>query len=236
MKSFSEGFGDYLAVSHTYQIHGSTDTHVFNWDGHNTFWQGREITTVDDYDDWVNSSSAIYSNGTIFAHALWMIFNQLGPDTTDRIVFEGLKHHVEESTIKQVAEGMIDAAELLYSNDPSVAAIVQNTLALKKFVNSVGIQEGTDALPRAFRLGAAYPNPFNPSTAVTAHLATPARLTMTVYNNLGRRVLSRDLGLLSAGDHRLVWRAQAGLASGVYLLQVEADQQGALVQRVVLVR
>lgn len=236
--AFSEGFGDYLAVSHTVQISGVLDARVFNWDGHNEYWPGRLITTDETYDDWANDDD-IYRQGTIFANALWLALQQLGPDITDQVVLTGLSHHLRLSTIKQVAEGMLEAADAVYPDQPHVYEVFRAALAEKGFVNTVSVGEarpGTGALPAQFSLTAAYPNPFNPSTALTASLAKPAELRLTVYDPLGRRVAKIDYGQLGAGTHRIVWQAPGTLASGLYLMRVEALGVGSATKRVLLVR
>lgn len=83
-------------------------------------------------------------------------------------------------------------------------------------------------LPTRFELIGNYPNPFNPSTTISYTLPQSARVTLTVYNILGQRVSSIDLGTQSPGSRQAVFNA-SGLSSGVYFyrLQMKADN-GAL--------
>ena len=86
------------------------------------------------------------------------------------------------------------------------------------------------ARPAQYRLGDSYPNPFNPAVVLPLDLATDAaRVSLTVYDVLGRRVRQVWQGPLGAGRHRFVWdgrdEAGKGVAAGVYIYQVEIDGQ-----------
>ncbi len=85
-------------------------------------------------------------------------------------------------------------------------------------------------LPAQHRLGDSYPNPFNPAVVLPLNLATDAeRVSLTVYDVLGRQVRQVWQGPLGAGSHRLVWdgRDEAGkdVAAGVYIYRVEINGQ-----------
>ena len=82
--------------------------------------------------------------------------------------------------------------------------------------------------PAQHRLGASYPNPFNPAVVIPLDLATDAAgVSLTVYDVLGRRVRQLWDGPLAAGSHRFVWdgRDAAGkdVAAGVYIYKVEVE-------------
>ena len=84
------------------------------------------------------------------------------------------------------------------------------------------------ARPAHHRLGDSYPNPFNPAVMIPLDLATDAaRVSLTVYDVLGRRVRQVWQGPLGAGSHRFTWdgrdEADKDVAAGVYLYQVEVD-------------
>ena len=82
--------------------------------------------------------------------------------------------------------------------------------------------------PAQHRLGDSYPNPFNPAVVLPLDLATDAaRVSLTVYDVLGRRVRQVWQGPLGAGTHRFTWDGRdeegKGVAAGVYIYQVEVD-------------
>lgn len=75
------------------------------------------------------------------------------------------------------------------------------------------------------RLGAAWPNPFNPSTTVAFHLQRPGETRLALYDVLGRQLRVLDLGTLPAGEHTQMLLAN-DLASGLYLLELQVDGSG----------
>ena len=79
--------------------------------------------------------------------------------------------------------------------------------------------------PRATRLGAAYPNPFNSTVQVPLVLARAGEVRLTVHDVLGRTVAIVQRGALPAGRHEFSWdgldeRGEAA-ASGQYFLLLE---------------
>ncbi|MFN2370993.1 MAG: FlgD immunoglobulin-like domain containing protein, partial [Candidatus Krumholzibacteriia bacterium] len=89
-------------------------------------------------------------------------------------------------------------------------------------------ERATDSPPRAREtalIGAA-PNPFNPSTTISFHLAEPARTELAVYDLGGRLVARLVSGHLEAGDHAVRWQGTddrgGRVSSGVYFTRLTA--------------
>lgn len=80
----------------------------------------------------------------------------------------------------------------------------------------------TSGVPDGYALQPAYPNPFNPTTTVPFALGRAGHATLTIYDNLGRRVRVLSEGHLAAGSHRLVWDGRddngQAMSSGVYIV------------------
>ena len=70
-----------------------------------------------------------------------------------------------------------------------------------------------------FVVGAAYPNPFNPSVAISYQLSANSLVKASVYNTNGTLVEELLNSDMSAGSHELVWNA-ANMPSGVYILKM----------------
>jgi len=89
----------------------------------------------------------------------------------------------------------------------------------------VDAEDGAPAArPQALTLDAAYPNPLRSSATVAYQLEQPADVQLAVYDVLGRRVALLAEGRTPVGTHRATFDG-AGLASGVYLVVLEADGQ-----------
>jgi hypothetical protein len=78
-------------------------------------------------------------------------------------------------------------------------------------------------MPIIFSLMQNFPNPFNPSTTITYQLPTDSRVTLKVYDVLGREVVTLVNEGRPAGYHDVRWDVpQSGIASGVYFYRIEA--------------
>ncbi len=84
------------------------------------------------------------------------------------------------------------------------------------------------------------PNPFNPATQIVFELGVETVASLTVFDARGREIRTFDARQRSAGIHRVVWdgRDDRGqlMASGVYLVQLQAARQPSVAQSIVLVR
>ncbi|NUM76189.1 T9SS type A sorting domain-containing protein [candidate division KSB1 bacterium] len=77
------------------------------------------------------------------------------------------------------------------------------------------------AIPSAFSLAQNYPNPFNPSTVIKYSLPHDAKVTLEVFDALGRRVAALVEALQPAGYHEVIFQNPA-LPSGLYFYRLKA--------------
>lgn len=88
--------------------------------------------------------------------------------------------------------------------------------------------EGQGDLPQFDRLGASYPNPFNPLTRIQFELARATAVDLRVYDMQGRlvRILLTN-EMVEPGVHEAEWDGRdhrgASVAAGVYLYQLVTD-------------
>ncbi|WP_456429185.1 DUF5074 domain-containing protein [Rhodocaloribacter sp.] len=104
------------------------------------------------------------------------------------------------------------------------AGVAPAAVALYQPELNVAVED--EGIPSDFRLGANYPNPFNPSTTLPFELARAGRVSLKIFNLLGEEVATLVDATLPAGRHTATWRA-SGLPSGLYLARLRA---GASVQ------
>lgn len=101
------------------------------------------------------------------------------------------------------------------------------------------VADRSELMPDRFQLSAAYPNPFNPSTALRLTLERDARVHIAVFDITGARVRTLVEGTLAAGHHQVRWDGrddrQRRLASGVYLIRMHTGTKQ-YVRRVTLVK
>lgn len=73
-----------------------------------------------------------------------------------------------------------------------------------------------------FRLGEAYPNPFNPRITLPFSVPWAVRITLSVYSSQGRLIEHIFDGEVAQGEHAVHWEP-GQLPSGVYILNVRAN-------------
>ena len=91
-----------------------------------------------------------------------------------------------------------------------------------------------------FTLHAAYPNPFNPQTVVPFRLTEAARVRITVFDLLGREVVTLADGRYEAGVYHAVFDGSL-LPSGMYFVRANVTPEnggatGAFTQRITLLK
>jgi hypothetical protein len=80
----------------------------------------------------------------------------------------------------------------------------------------------TKDIPTYFVLDQNYPNPFNPSTTIKFSIPTSGRVSVTIFDVLGRQVAKVIDGDYSKGEHIVRWNAPH-IASGAYFYRLQTD-------------
>ncbi len=128
------------------------------------------------------------------------------------------------------ADGLIgdDNAIAGYSYDAYILVDNSTTPPTATVVRSGGEADGqaTDVedgtLPESMVLSQNYPNPFNPVTTIEYELANSGRVTLQVFDLLGRNVATLVDGVVPAARHSVQFDAR-NLASGTYIYRLVAN-------------
>ena len=80
--------------------------------------------------------------------------------------------------------------------------------------------------PDEFQLFQNFPNPFNPSTNISYNLGKSERVTLSIFNSLGKQIVTLLNGEYQTGGlYMVTWdgndNAGMPVASGVYFYQIE---------------
>jgi hypothetical protein len=90
-----------------------------------------------------------------------------------------------------------------------------------KAPSTTSVEIHNSPVPTAMALYQNYPNPFNPTTTIEFSLPLAERISLAVYDLIGRSVMTLVDGLYEAGTHSV--RLYAGsLCSGMYLFQLKS--------------
>jgi len=94
--------------------------------------------------------------------------------------------------------------------------------------------QGQEFLPTQYSLHHAYPNTFNPITTMGYDLPKDSKVSLIVYDMIGREVTQLVNSYKDAGYHTIQWDASS-FASGVYMVKLVAGDFTA-VQKIALVK
>ena len=105
-------------------------------------------------------------------------------------------------------------------------AIMVNENATPFEVNILPKKEKQTSTPKEFELSQNIPNPFNPETQISYSLPEAAKVRLTVYNVLGRKVKKIVDDYQTAGPKTVHWDGKdesgSNVASGIYFYRLDA--------------
>ena len=118
-----------------------------------------------------------------------------------------------------IDENSASEFDIYLSEDPSPA----NVISLER---SEYVQTSTNISNQSsiadFRLSNNYPNPFNPTTNFSYSVPHRCKVSLIIYDILGREVVTLANGDKDAGEYRIIFNAK-DLTSGVYIYQMITD-------------
>lgn len=123
-RCIEEALGDYFAASYSNSFGLFNEHQVFNWDGHNEFWPGREVESGKDYGQSSFKNGNIYSHTDLFASPLMEINDKLGRNTADELVLEALFNLGPNTTMSEMA-GFIILSDSLLNGGVNYQTILQ---------------------------------------------------------------------------------------------------------------
>jgi hypothetical protein len=144
----------------------------------------------------------------------------------------------------------VDSQKVINSYDvPSSGAPVARTYdslfhvdAIRNQLSSASTQNA--ATPKIFSLGQNYPNPFNPSTTIRYTVGKRAKVSVVLYDVLGKEVATLVSDTKESGVHTVQWNGTNSsgtqVSSGSYLYRMIASNDDGSVnidtKKMVLVR
>lgn len=112
-------------------------------------------------------------------------------------------------------------------NMPGGQAVVNGRINNGIPVNGASTIGGTTEVkeqnvPEKFSLLQNYPNPFNPSTKISFVIPQQTKVTLKVYDILGKEIATLVDGELTAGNHEAIFNA-SDVSSGIYIYRLSAE-------------
>lgn len=84
------------------------------------------------------------------------------------------------------------------------------------------VETEQNELLKYYELYQNYPNPFNPTTIISYSIPTKAKVTLKIFDALGREVGALVNQIQHSGKHEIIFDG-SGLSSGVYFYRLRAD-------------
>lgn len=111
----------------------------------------------------------------------------------------------------------------LAASGPYLLAGINLSGVWKRLLSEVTSVQKTppNQIPQLFSLSQNYPNPFNPSTTISYQIASASKVSLKVYDLLGREIATLVDETKLAGNYTATFRA-ANLPSGVYFYRLQA--------------
>ena len=170
-----------------------------------------------------------FSNGSPFGGAqadtlsdeTWYAFNPLA----DRVLVDSIKWDTTAGINNETPRGMAFTAD----GDTAYVAMFDadsGAPSVQKFARTGTVGDAIDApagIPENLTLSDNYPNPFTESTQISFGLHKTGKVTLKVYDVLGREVRTLVDRVVPLGDNHTVTFEAQSLPAGVYFYQLRTE-------------
>jgi len=159
------------------------------------------------------SQAMIYLNGQLMdVHE--NLTGTVKPDQVARLGQDGSHYFNGEIDNVQIYNRALSEAEIMFLFDGKN--------------HPTGIENESSEMPTKFTLKQNYPNPFNPSTTLSYTVAQKEKVSLIVYDILGRKVKELVNEKQIPGIYRVTWNGKnqtgASVSTGVYLYKITAGK------------
>lgn len=136
-RAIEEGLCDAMACAYSKRLIPLNWRNVFNWDGHNEFWGGRNGNSSKTYEDKINS---MYSDCEIWSSAMNSLSEAIGEDALIKLMLSVIPQFTPNTTMPQAARMMYDADSIM--NNKVHLVELANEFNARKFGNfPVGLND-----------------------------------------------------------------------------------------------
>ncbi len=110
--AFEEANCDFMACQYSKALSDFNWRLVFNWDGHNVYWDGRNANSPNKYPQDLDPD--FYKSSVIWSSMLNDMSLDMGREVTTKILIASMYSYTENMTMQQAAELLVEADSLLY--------------------------------------------------------------------------------------------------------------------------
>jgi|GEM_PF-2351596 hypothetical protein len=103
-----------------------------------------------------------------------------------------------------------------------------------------GVKKVSSTIPDKFNIYQNYPNPFNPETTIKYDIPVSGRISLTVYDILGREVKTLVNEVQTAGKYQVTWKGDNNfgrkVASGIYLYRINFADKMQVAKKMIMLK
>lgn len=200
-QAVEEGICDFMAVCYSHRYNRHQPSWVYNWDGHNVFWAGRDLDNARVYPG--SLTNQIHVDGQLFGAALYALSQEIGEDTAVALTLAALPFLGQGLSMPQAAQVLLQVDSLRYAAKfhwPLVKALYPRGL-----LPQVGLQEVASP-------GVLVYNSAGFALGQPMWVQAPTAMDWQLLDAAGRMVL--------AGHDREFTLEPQHLVAGVYVLRI----------------
>jgi hypothetical protein len=146
-------------------------------------------------------------------------FFKMSPNSKGRI-YKMFESDTVALSFTPVAAGTILDTIKIYHKASSAASPI--AIPLRIIAITTGIKN-EESIIHDYKLYQNTPNPFNPSTNIKFSIGAKANVSLKIFDVLGRYVDTLINGEMQSGVYNIIWKPKAGVASGIYLVKLTAN-------------
>lgn len=183
---------------------------------------------------YLNELTGLYASGTVPAGTMLTLTTHLSPGELNA---PHSFRMIEDSILVPLAR-LQTQGKAKVTDFTTLVMDWENDFGSDSFIydpdGSTPVERAGEPLPENYSLLQNHPNPFNPSTCIVFRLPVSDRVTVRVYDMMGREAAVLADRFMASGSHRLEWNA-SGFESGVYFCRIQAGEFTA-VRKMVLMK
>lgn len=105
---------DFMACQYSKAISNYNWRWVFNWDGHNQYWSGRDANSSNVYPK--DLSTDFYTSSLIWSSMLNDLSDDLGREIITRILFNSIYSYANNMSMQDAANLLVQSDSILFGN------------------------------------------------------------------------------------------------------------------------
>ncbi|MCX7878280.1 MAG: T9SS type A sorting domain-containing protein, partial [Ignavibacteria bacterium] len=174
----------------------------------------------------VNKNNIVDAGDKLLYETLFNTSNQIVMDTIKFKITDSLRHIILCAKTKSTANASNTVILGMPNNTYFRCYYTTNAQSANFPYGTTVVSNGNIEQPLVFSLSQNYPNPFNPTTIITYSLAKVSRVTVKVYDAIGREIAVLIDNIRDPGNHRIEFDVDfyknKKLSSGIYFYKMEA--------------